>query len=303
MNRPQTPSAFDRFALHIDPILLQNDFPVFCSDLFYHSDRPITFLQSHRIIEIGYCHSGKGIFIVGPKTIRFGPGDVFLIPAEEKHIAQSDQNTQSVWHWLHCDPFLLLKPLHADFSITDLSRDTWQWSNVHYPRSDFPQINQIVSSIIEEFDNKEENWHAVVRCRFYTLFVLLHRHRHRISLSEGEKPEGSSRAVLWPRIKPALEYMSVNYGDQNTMDALAKSCNMSVTNFRRVFLLATGKTPHDYLSNLRISIAAMQLRSSTRKITGIALACGFPTPSAFNRAFRTIMKVTPKQWRKSENLL
>jgi AraC-like DNA-binding protein len=298
MEKKQQHPPLDRLPLHTDSISLQDDFPVSCSGVFHHTDRPITFLQRHRIIELGYCHSGRGIFIVGRKTIRFRPGDVFFIPAEENHIARSDPGTESVWHWIHCDPLLLVKPLLDDFSIADVSRDTWQWSNLHYPRRSFPRINELMRSIIDELEKKEEHWRNVVRSQFYTLFVLLRRYRANASRHEGEKPEVSSQAALWPRIKPALEYMGLNYGEEIDIDTLAHACNMSVTNFRRVFLLSTGKSPHDYLSNLRISTAAMELRSSTRKITDIALSCGFPTPSSFNRAFRQIMKVTPKQWRR-----
>jgi len=295
--RQQTP-PLDRLPQHTDPVPIPDDFPVISSGYFHQTDRSITFLHRHSTIEFGYCHKGKGIFIVGQKTIRFGPGDVFFIPAEENHIAQSDPGTESVWHWLSCDPFLLVKPFLDDFSIIDFSRDTWRWSNPLYPRGSFPQVNQLICSIIAEFDHKREHWQQFVRSQFYALFVLLQRYRHRVSRHQDERPDASGRAALWPRIKPALEYMGLNYGEEIDIDALARSCNMGVTNFRRVFAMATGKTPYDYLTNLRISTAAMELRSSTRKIADIALSCGFPTPSAFNRAFRQMMKVTPKQWRK-----
>ena len=100
------------------------------------------------------------------------------------------------------------------------------------------------------------------------------------------------------RLEKALGHMAGSHNDKIEISSLAKLCGMSQTHFRRVFKQTLGKSPVDYLNQLRIASAMAELDRSQRPISEIALSCGFTTLSSFNRQFRRIACASPRQWRR-----
>jgi AraC family transcriptional regulator len=63
--------------------------------------------------------------------------------------------------------------------------------------------------------------------------------------------------------------------------------------------VATGHTPHEWLTVQRIQRAKALLANPQLPITEIALTVGYQTPSAFAATFRKIAGVTPTEFRRS----
>jgi len=80
---------------------------------------------------------------------------------------------------------------------------------------------------------------------------------------------------------------------------VAKQFGMSIRNFNRRFLAATGKTPLRYLQGLRIEEGRDLLGNSNLSITEVAEKVGYQDSSHFSRLFRNILTVTPQDYRKS----
>src|SRR5687768_4151735 len=86
------------------PIPLDPELPITGGLPFVQADNPITLLHYHDCLELGYCFSGSGIFMVGEKVLPFGAGDVAFINHTEVHLAQSAPGTHSEWTWIYLDP-------------------------------------------------------------------------------------------------------------------------------------------------------------------------------------------------------
>ena len=99
------------------------------------------------------------------------------------------------------------------------------------------------------------------------------------------------------RIHFALNEMLSRYGEEISIERLAGACSLSPNQFRRIFAKATGSSPQVYLNNLRITMAASMLLRTDLTIAEIALRCGFPTLSCFNRQFRIVKGTTPGKFR------
>lgn len=80
---------------------------------------------------------------------------------------------------------------------------------------------------------------------------------------------------------------------------VAKQFGMSLRNFNRRFLTATGKTPLRYLQGLRIEEGRDLLGNSNLSIAEIAEKVGYQDSSYFSRLFRDILSTTPQEYRKS----
>ncbi|WP_244644500.1 helix-turn-helix transcriptional regulator [Azorhizobium oxalatiphilum] len=94
-------------------------------------------------------------------------------------------------------------------------------------------------------------------------------------------------------------YMREHLAREIGLDELAGLTGLSRYHFCRAFRLATGRTPHDALVEVRMERARDLLADPALRITDIALAVGYETPSAFAAGFRKTVGVTPTAFRRA----
>jgi AraC family transcriptional regulator len=82
-----------------------------------------------------------------------------------------------------------------------------------------------------------------------------------------------------------------------TLDAMARTVELSPYYFLRTFERVTGVTPHQYVLRTRLREAATRLAADDSRVLDIALDCGFGDASNFNHAFRAEFGVAPRTFR------
>lgn len=91
--------------------------------------------------------------------------------------------------------------------------------------------------------------------------------------------------------------MNQNYTNPITLKEVAQKINISESAFSRNFKLKTGVTFIESLIHIRLGNADRLLINTNLSISEIAYQCGFNNISNFNRIFRKIKGVTPKNFR------
>ena len=86
------------------------------------------------------------------------------------------------------------------------------------------------------------------------------------------------------------------------VDMLARRLATSRSSFADRFSELVGEPPLRYLSRLRIDAAARRLRSSDDKLSAVAAEAGYESVSAFNRAFKRQVGMTPGEYRDCKDL-
>ncbi len=76
----------------------------------------------------------------------------------------------------------------------------------------------------------------------------------------------------------------------------ARLAHLSAGAFSRFFRLHTGKTFPAYVNELRVGRACRLLAEGGRNVTEVAFACGFENLSNFNRQFRRLKGMTPREF-------
>jgi AraC-like DNA-binding protein len=99
------------------------------------------------------------------------------------------------------------------------------------------------------------------------------------------------------RIDKVLEYLSQNYIEEINLAEVAASVHMSISAFSRFFKRITGKNYINYLNDLRINSACTLLIETDMSVSEICFKSGFQSLANFNRRFKQIKMVSPKEFR------
>ena len=103
-------------------------------------------------------------------------------------------------------------------------------------------------------------------------------------------------------ISDACIYMASNFDKNLTLNDIARVANLSPSFFHSLFKQTKGRTPHEYLLQLRISMGKNLLRNCSKSLAEIALLCGFDSQSYFSYIFKRETGISPNAYRKSTQL-
>jgi len=111
---------------------------------------------------------------------------------------------------------------------------------------------------------------------------------------------GKANPRLHPfnKMMPAIDIICREYSGAIDLNSLARACHLSPSQFRRTFRKLFGKSPLQFILNVRIQAAANLLKNSALGVTEVALKCGFNEPNYFARQFRRHIGVSPLAYRK-----
>src|SRR5262249_29895814 len=126
------------------------------------------------------------------------------------------------------------------------------------------------------------------------LFTLVLR-----EASESERaPAGLLALAGHPRLAPAISAMFSEPARSWSLPDLAGLCSMSRATFMRHFQDTLGRSAIDLLTDMRMSLAANELKKSTVSTEAVAELVGYQSVSSFRRLFSDRIGMTPGEWRR-----
>lgn len=99
-------------------------------------------------------------------------------------------------------------------------------------------------------------------------------------------------------INQSIKYLKENYQNEYCLEDVAKEANLSPYHFIRVFKSQTGKTPYDFLMDIKMEKAKELLTSTSKTIFDICVDIGFSSPSHFANVFSKAAGISPSAYRK-----
>ena len=94
------------------------------------------------------------------------------------------------------------------------------------------------------------------------------------------------------------KHINKTYMNELTLDQIAHMACMNRFSFCRAFKERFGRTFTSYLNNIRIKHAVMLLKTSDNSITEIAFSVGYRNLGHFNRIFKAVFKMPPREYRR-----
>ena len=128
-------------------------------------------------------------------------------------------------------------------------------------------------------------------CHMHTLFHLMLQ-------SALESEQKHKKENVEKDITAVVEYIQSNYHQPITIDDMIRDIPISKYHFIRCFRRVMGVTPYSYLTNYRINMSKILLRSSDQSIAEIAESCGFLDTSNFIAQFKRHTGVRPTHYRR-----
>ncbi len=126
---------------------------------------------------------------------------------------------------------------------------------------------------------------------------------HFISRIEAPNMDSVSfeKSYIPPLVLKTVNYLNVSYGENHTLDSLAKRFFVSKATIMYNFNKYLHCPPMDYLLMLRLSKAKEELMNTDKSIKEISESCGFSSPNYFSLIFKRKENISPGNYRKYQN--
>ena len=98
-------------------------------------------------------------------------------------------------------------------------------------------------------------------------------------------------------INSAHQYVFRNFGGKIDHEEMARHAGMSSSAFSRYFKRLAGRTVTEFINEVRIGHANRMLIETDHTVSEVAYACGFESLSNFNRRFRELKEMSPREYR------
>jgi AraC family transcriptional activator of mtrCDE len=155
------------------------------------------------------------------------------------------------------------------------------------------QLTGLVALMRSETSIEGLGGHAMLNAFSAALFTLALR----LASEADEVPPGLLALASHPRLAPALTAMFLDPTHPWTLPELAGLCHMSRATLARNFQNSLGRSADDLLLDIRMTLAANELKKPTASTAAAAEAAGYRSEAAFQRVFKQHLGVTPAQWR------
>lgn len=160
------------------------------------------------------------------------------------------------------------------------------------PDDDAHNIHNILWLIAHEYNHFKIGSRTVIRNSLINFFICAAR-LYEYSLNSIPPTIRTN-----PSLEELKKYMQKNFSYSLTLDFLASQVHLSREHLSRVFKKYTGQTITEYLREIRISRAKQLLHDPKISITDISAYCGYNTIDNFQRAFKKLTGMSPREYRK-----
>jgi AraC family transcriptional regulator len=253
--------------------------------------RPLDFLHTHptsTLLFFDVHGTAQAEWQRGSRLVRFvaSPGHFTITPAGEENRFAID------------GPLQVLKLSFDASQIGSLAEREW---NACTPSIEFSSVYHKstleIVSLLQSYAELVRNPRNGSRLYLETLWtqVAIQLLWNFSSLCRPQAPDVERLSDA--RVRRVIDYLRSSLGDEVSLSDLSDLAGLSPNYFLNAFKKATGKTPHRYLTELRIARACELLRNPQLPLVNVALAVGFSSQSHFTTIFGRYMGSTPALYR------
>lgn len=160
-----------------------------------------------------------------------------------------------------------------------------------------PLIKEYILKIREECEKKQENYQTMVQTLTTTILLLIYRHYNYTNQKSSKSISLNNKYKA--NLINALAFINNHYCENISLNEIVAHARLSKTTFIAVFKNIYGMTTWDYINIKRIEQALALLKNTDDTILSIASQCGYNNTANFNKIFKAVTGITPKEYRKN----
>jgi AraC-like DNA-binding protein len=268
------------------------------SFIFYHEKNPFSRWHYHPEYELVLINKGAGKRMVGDSIDRFEDGDLVLLGSNLPH------------EWL-CDEVYFNHPdgFQGEGMVIQFLDNFLGDTFFKLPEN--RKLRKIMDAATQGClltgETKDSITHIMQKMvtmdtedRLYALFEIFKFLSKTKDYQLLASPNFTTtfQADYTDAMKKVIEYIMQHFQEKIQMKKLLSIANMSSTTFSVMFKKNYNMTFSEYVLKVRIGYACSLLTDDNRSISQVATDAGFENLSNFNRLFKKIKSVTPKEFKK-----
>jgi AraC-like DNA-binding protein len=152
------------------------------------------------------------------------------------------------------------------------------------------RVESILKQMLVEYREKGPGYGRMIRLKLEELGLLLER-------SLGHSCPAGSDSIA-PGIEEVVTHIQSHHSEDFSLASLSRLCGLTPSYFSRLFKEKTGIPVFEYINRVRIQKARGLLKRTEMSILEIAFAVGYNNISFFNRYFRKLNGMSPREYRR-----
>ena len=278
------------------------DYPFFIQQVSYEMLH--YFPHRHDYFQIYYISQGKLKHLINNKEYEVIKGDLFVIPPYVPHSIATFENVNCEAIELEFKPELINQSFASEADLQSFIDFLYIQPFMVNESKVRPRLNladkietdveSIMNELIREISGKEPRFELMFKSLILRLLALVGRvAAHEYKASEKNALVDRHRES----ILKAIKYLEEHYSEKIYLNDAVKVALLSHTAFCTAFKSVTNKSFTRYLNELRVSKAKEYLKETDVKISEVSSKTGFDNVVHFNRTFKQLLHMTPKEYR------
>lgn len=253
-------------------------------------------LHFHNVLEVGYCHEGRGRMVYDGEERNYHAGMISVIPGHVLHNTCNAEGEFSLWSYVFFEPHTYLARFFGD--DPRFVENVEKRLNCRYILEAAEEQTVLAGAVRTILDARKAGmpYEREIVSASLVQIILAAAGMNRDYDSEITGPGPLRRDA---EIRRTLTYIESHCAEPLSVGDLAREAGLSEPHYRRIFREAMDMPPSDYLNMVRIQKACSMLVGTDYPVDLIAEKAGFTTLSTFNRNFRRFMNEAPLRWKKA----
>lgn len=163
------------------------------------------------------------------------------------------------------------------------------------------RVGMLMEELLRDPLNNTTAWRPLENDVYFRIAeALVEDHRDAVrGLQRVTAIRSSTRKEILRRVERARAMMHDRAGEVLSVEDVAREAAMSEYHFSRAFRSIHGRSPYQYLVEVRMQKAMALLHTTDHPLAEIALACGHADIHAFSKSFKRVVGVAPSTFRGS----
>lgn len=252
--------------------------------------------HSHQEIELVYVIEGSGTLCIGDRIQTVQPGTIVWIPSSIPHYWLFDEKSDGHDAYpINC----IVAHFVSDFGITHLLHApefVWLAALIDQRHGGFQ------AEVGQHCPFNRHLLRALEESGLNRLFEFLKALREIRNVKGSRLLSPSYTPIHLPhdqhRMNAIMEYIRLRFRTDIRLENLAEIAGLTPNSCSRYFKKMTGKTPMQFINELRVSFACQHLIQPNPSLKNICYESGFNNLVSFHKTFKQFKGVTPREFQR-----